>query len=312
MKIINAPAALDPPIGRVCAAIGMFDGVHLGHQQVIRQAVADAHQHEATSLCVTFDCHPATIISPQRAPRLIQSLPQRLAAIESLGIDATIILNFDEPMSRVAAADFIRQLNGDIGEIKSLCVGAKFAFGQNRRGNVELLQQLGEELNFTVHGLAAVALDGEIISSTRIRQAITEGRLDAAIQMLGREYALGGDVIKGDQRGRELGCPTANLDCTGRCLPPTGVYAAHAKVGQKTHRAAVNIGHRPTVSGPDTTLHVEAHLLDFSGDLYGEHLELTFVDKLRDEQRFDSIDDLKEQIALDLTAARARFHLPQS
>ena len=163
-------------------------------------------------------------------------------------------------------------------------------------------------MKFVVHGLSNLSLDGETVSSTRIRAAIAEGQLDAAGQMLGREYALAGEVVKGDQRGSELGLPTANLDITDLCTPPNGVYAAHSEVNGTTHRAAVNIGLRPTVAEAEpTTLHVEAHLLDFEGDLYGEELTLTFVGKLRDETKFDSLDTLKTQIEKDLVSARYLF-----
>ena len=307
MKIISSANEFAAPCGRVCMAIGMFDGVHLGHQQVIRQAVTDAHQHEATSLCVTFDQHPATIIAPERTPNLIQSLSQRLNAIETLGVDATLLLEFDEPMSRVTAPDFMHNLYRDLGEIKSLCVGAKFAFGHNREGNVDLLKQLGQELSFTVHGLASVALNEETISSSNIRQAIKTGHFDAANQMLGREHALAGKVVRGDGRGRKLGFPTANLDVFGLCIPPNGVYAAHVLVKGQTHRAAVNIGLRPTIKDPEPRLHVEAHVLDFEGDVYDEDLEITFVGKLRDEEKFESLEELKTQIAADIQKARTLF-----
>ena len=307
MKIISSANELAAPCGHLCAAIGMFDGVHLGHQQVIRQAITDAHQHEATSLCVTFDRHPATVIAPERAPGLIQSLSQRLDAIETLGVDSTLLLKFDEPMSRITAQDFVRNLHRDLGEIKSLCVGAKFAFGHNREGNVDLLKQLGQDLDFTVHGLASVALNGETISSSSIRQAIKSGDFDAASQMLGRENALAGKVIRSDGRGRELGFPTANLDITGLCIPPSGVYAAHVLVEGQTHRAAVNIGLRPTVKEPEPRLHVEAHILDFEGDLYDEDLEITFIEKLRDEEEFESLEELQKQIATDIQKARTLF-----
>jgi riboflavin kinase/FMN adenylyltransferase len=307
MKIIHDARELQTATGRVCCAIGMFDGVHLGHQQVIRQAVSDAHQLEAASLCVTFDQHPAKVIAPERAPCLIQNLPQRLAAIEALGVEAALVLPFDEVMSQIPAEAFIRGLHVDLGRIHSICVGAHFAFGHGRDGNLELLQQLGQEMKFIVHGLSNLSLDGETVSSTRIRATIAEGQLDAAGQMLGREYALAGEVVKGDQRGRELGFPTANLDVTDLCTPPNGVYAAHAEVNGATHRAAVNIGLRPTVAEVEPTLHVEAHLLDFEGDLYGEVLTLTFVGKLRDEKPFDSLDALKAQIEKDIVQARYLF-----
>ena len=307
MKILHDARELQTATGRVCCAIGMFDGVHLGHQQVIRQAVSDAHQLEAASLCVTFDQHPAKVIAPERAPRLIQNLPQRLAAIEALGVEAALVLPFDEVMSQIPAEAFIQGLHVDLGRIHSICVGAHFAFGHGRDGNLELLQQLGQDMKFIVHGLSNLSLDGETVSSTRIRAAIAEGQLDAAGQMLGREYALAGEVVKGDQRGSELGFPTANLDITDLCTPRKGVYAAHAEVNGATHRAAVNIGLRPTVAEPEPTLHVEAHLLDFEGDLYGEVLTLTFVGKLRDEKPFDSLDALKAQIEKDIVQARYLF-----
>ncbi len=307
MKILHDARELQNATGRVCCAIGMFDGVHLGHQQVIRQAVSDAHQLEAASLCVTFDQHPAKVIAPERAPRLIQTLSQRLDAIETLGVEAALVLPFDEVMSQIPAVAFIQGLHVDLGRIHSICVGAHFAFGHGRDGNLELLQQLGQDMKFIVHGLSNLSLDGETVSSTRIRAAISEGQLDAAGQMLGREYALAGKVIKGDQRGRELGFPTANLDITDLCTPPNGVYAAHAEVKGVTHRAAVNIGLRPTVAETEPTLHVEAHLLDFEGDLYGEDLFLTFVGKLRDEQAFDSLEALKAQIEKDIVQARYLF-----
>lgn len=307
MRILHDARELQSPNGRVCCAIGLFDGVHLGHQQVLRQAVSDAHQLEATPLCVTFSQHPAQVLAPEHAPGLIQHLPQRLAAIEALGIEATLVLPFDEAMSQIPAEVFIQGLYVDLGRIHSICVGAHFAFGHQRQGNVELLQRIGQEMNFIVHGLASISLDDETVSSTRIRQAIETGQLDAAGQMLGREYALTGEVIQGDQRGRELGYPTANLKVDGLCLPPNGVYAAHAQVGEATHRAAVNIGLRPTMADPEPTLHVEAHLLDFEGDLYGQDLALTFVGKLRDETKFDSVDTLKTQIEKDLVSARYLF-----
>ena len=173
--------------------------------------------------------------------------------------------------------------------------------------NVKLLHQLGQELNFVAHGTASVSLDGETVSSTRIRQAIAGGQLDLAGQMLGREYALAGKVIRGDQRGRELGFPTANLEITGRCTPPNGVYAAHAEVDGKPYRDAVNIGLRPTLKDPEPVLHVEAYLLDFDGEIYDRVCTLTFVGKLREEQSFDSLDGLRAQIEKDVVQARYLF-----
>lgn len=169
-------------------AIGFFDGVHLGHQQIIRQTIADARRREGQALVLTFDCHPNTVVAPARVPPLIYPLSQKLRAIESLGIDTLLLIHFDKGFSAQSGEAFVRNLAGDLGNLRSLCVGANFAFGARRSGNVELLKRLGQELRFQVHGMAAVSLDGRAVSSTRIREAIAAGRLDRASQMLGRAY----------------------------------------------------------------------------------------------------------------------------
>jgi len=307
MKILAHACELPPGPRKICAAIGVFDGVHLGHQQVIRQTLADARQHEALALVVTFDCHPNSVVAPDRVPPMIYSLPQRLRALASLGVDTALLIHFDQAFSAQTGEVFVRGLARDFGRVHSICVGSEFTFGHKRSGNVALLKTLGRELKFIVHGLAAVALDGEMVSSTRIRDAIRIGDLDTASQMLGRAYALAGTVVRGDQRGRTLDFPTANLDTTGLVLPPAGVYAAHALVRGKHWQAAVNIGCRPTVAQPAATIQVEAHLLDFSGDIYGEEMEITFVEKLRDEQKFPSLAELQTQIQRDIATARALF-----
>ena len=307
MTIIHAASDLKPGHKKVCVAIGVFDGVHLGHQQVIRQAVSDAEQQEGVAVVITFDRHPNTIVAPERVPPLIYSLPQKLRAIAGLGADTSMVVRFDEAFSRQTGEEFIRGLARDFRRIHSVCVGSTFTFGHKRSGNVALLTKLGEELHFIVHGLAAVSLDEQVVSSTRIREAIRAGQLDAASQMLGRAYSLAGTVMRGDQLGSKLGFPTANIDATGLILPPSGVYAVHAHVQGKHFRAALNIGHRPTVQSPTPQLRVEAHLLDFAGDLYGQEMEITFVEKLRDEARFPSLKALQAQIARDVAAARGLF-----
>jgi len=307
MNIIHAASELSPRDRKVCVAIGMFDGVHLGHQQIIRQTIAAARQHEGIALVITFDRHPNAVVAPQRVPDLIQPLQQKLRVIESLGTDALLLIHFDRAFSEQSGDAFIRNLVRDLGQVHSLSVGAAFAFGHKRSGNVALLKKLGEELKFTVHGVAAVSLDGQPVSSTRIREAIRAGRLDAASQMLGRAYSLAGRVVQGDGVGHELGFPTANLDVPGLVLPPNGVYAAHAQVGNAAHRAVLNIGHRPTLRRPTPQLTLEAHLLDFSGNLHGKEIEITFLSRLRDEKKFPSAAKLKEQIARDIAEARKQF-----
>jgi riboflavin kinase/FMN adenylyltransferase len=246
------------------------------------------------------------IVAPARVPPLIQSNSQKLRTLEALGVDVTWLIQFDEKFSQQTGETFVRRLHAELGHLLSVCVGSEFTFGHKRSGSVSLLQQLGGELHFDVHGLAAVALDGQVVSSTRIRDAISRGELDAADQMLGRTYALDGRVVRGDQLGRKLGFPTANLDVPGRILPPNGVYAAHADTSAMSHRAVVNIGVRPTV-GDAIMRRVETHLLDFDGDLYGQQLEITFAQRLRDEKKFASLDELKHQIAADITVARQWF-----
>jgi riboflavin kinase / FMN adenylyltransferase len=307
MKVFQQVNQLNAPKRKVCLAIGVFDGVHLGHQQIIRQTINDARQHEAVALIVTFDKHPSAIVAPDHVPPLIYSPAQKVRAIAALGADALLEIPFDRPFSQQSGEIFIRSLAGDLGRIHSICVGADFVFGHQRSGNVPLLRQLGAELQFQVHGLAAIALDGQIVSSTRIREAIRAGNFDAASQMLGRAYTVAGKVIRGDQLGQTLGFPTANLDTPGLLLPPHGVYAAHARVGAVNHRAVLNIGIRPTVQSPAALPRLEAHLLDFTGNLYGQELEITFTAKLRDEIKFSSVEALRAQIQRDVAAARAAF-----
>ncbi|HAM72327.1 MAG TPA: hypothetical protein DCM86_11845 [Verrucomicrobiales bacterium] len=307
MRVIQQPVDLKPEGRRICAAIGVFDGVHLGHQQVIRRALGDARHAEALSVVITFDRHPSTVVAPARAPLMLYTNPQKLRTLQQLGVDVVLMIPFTGEFSRIGGEEFIRSLARDIGQLKSLSVGSEFAFGARRSGNVALLQKLGAELGFTVHGLAAVALDGETVSSTRIRQAIADGRLDEADQMLGRTWSLSGRVVPGKQLGRTLGFPTANLDTTGLILPPTGVYVAHVVVEGVPHRAVLNIGLRPTVEGAAPAPRVEVHLLGFNGELYGAELEVFFILRLREERKFASLEELRRQIALDVETAARMF-----
>jgi riboflavin kinase/FMN adenylyltransferase len=304
VKIIRAANELGNGSRKVCVAIGVFDGVHLGHQQIIRQTVSDAHGHDAVALVVTFDKHPNAIVAPERVPPQIFSRSQKMRAIESLGADALLEIHFDKAFSEKTGEAFIHELAQDFGKIHSICVGADFVFGHKRSGNVALLKRLGAEMLFQVHGLAAVSLDGQVVSSTRIREMIRAGDFDAASQMLGRPYAICGRIVEGDRLGRQLGFPTANLDTANLILPPNGVYAASTKFNGQFYRVALNIGTRPTVAA-QPQLRVEAHLLDFNGNLYGTELELELDAKLRDEHKFTSAAELRKQIQLDIAAVRA-------
>ncbi len=306
MNVIHADAAELNAGGRpVCAAIGVFDGVHLGHQRVLQQTISDAVRFQGISAAVTFDRHPNAIVAPGNVPALIYPLAKKLEVFAALGIDTACVIRFDKAFSQISGEQFVRDLARDFGKILSVCVGANFMFGHRRSGNVALLNEIGGQLGFAVHAAPDVDFDGQPVSSTRIRDAIRSGDFVLAGQMLGRPYSLCGAVIRGRQLGRTLGFPTANIDVTGILVPPTGVYVAEGRVGAEWHRAAVNIGHRPTVQSGDLQIHVEAHFLDFDRDIVGQDLELIFLKKLREEKKFPSSDALRAQIAQDIVQTRS-------
>ena len=304
MNVIHAAADLNPGPGGVCLAIGVFDGVHLGHQCVIGRARQEARQHGAISVVVTFDRHPNAVVAPQNVPPLIYPLWKKLQVIAALGLDAACVIHFDKAFSEISGEQFIRGLARDFKAMRAICVGETFMFGRRRSGDVALLKALGGELGFALHALPDVLLGGQPVSSTRIREAVRALQFDLAGQMLGRPYTLCGPVIAGARLGRKLGFPTANLDVAGTLVPPPGVYAADARWGGETRRAAVNIGRRPTMYSSEGGLCVEAHLLDFAGDIYGQEIELTFLKKLREERQFPSAAALQAQIAQDVEESK--------
>jgi riboflavin kinase / FMN adenylyltransferase len=289
---------------RVCAAIGVFDGLHLGHQAVLGRAEADAAAVGGKVVVVTFDRHPNSVVAPERTPAPIYPLEQKLRVLGTMAVDATWVIRFDTSFSRIAAEDFVRQLARDFAPLHSLCVGTGFTFGYRRGGNLELLERLGHELGFQVHGLAAVELGGEVVSSTRIREAIRAGDLGVATAMLGRPYSVAGLVVRGDEMGRRMGIPTANLAVRELALPPDGVYAAEVLLDGRRQPAVLNIGCRPTLRQATPSRQFEVHLLDFAGDLYGRDLEVVFRRRLRGERRFASLVELEAQIRRDVGEAR--------
>jgi riboflavin kinase / FMN adenylyltransferase len=305
MRIIHQAGELALGGRSVSVAIGIFDGVHLGHQRILSRTVSDARRHDATSAAITFDRHPNAIVAPDRTPPMIYSLGQRLRGIGALGIETTWLIRFDRAFSEQSGEAFVRDLARESGQIQSICIGRDFTFGHKRTGNVALLKTLGQELGFVINALAPVSCDGKVISSTRIREAIQNGDLQAASQMLGRLYSVAGRVVPGQQLGKQLGFPTANLDVTGLALPPNGVYAGSAQVAGRRYQAVANIGYRPTLQQPEPTICIEVHLLNFCGDIYDQEVEFQFTKRLRAEEKFPSIDALKGQIEKDITAARA-------
>lgn len=302
MKVIRHAAEFHSPDREVCFAIGMFDGVHLGHQRVLRQAREDAAHSGAVAAAVTFDQHPASVIAPDRAPPLIYSLPQRLRVIGAMGIETILLIHFDRAFSEQSAEGFINELASHF-KIESICVGSRFAFGHQRAGNFALLQALGQQLGFAVRGVPPVRWGDSKVSSTRIRQAILNGDLSLVRDLLGRPYSVAGEVIRGEQLGRKLGFPTANLDVAGLALPPHGVYAGRVNADGRVRVAVANIGSRPTLNRPQPSRRFEVHVPGFRGDLYGRELEFEFRKRLRGEQKFDSLEALRDQIEKDVTAA---------
>ncbi len=287
----------------VCFAFGMFDGVHLGHQHVIRSALLDAAAHGALSGAVTFDRHPLSVIHPERSPLLLQPLAARLRAFEALGVDTTLVIPFTPEFSQITGEAFIEQLARDAGRIRSISVGNGFHFGHERSGDVPVLKILGHRLGFTANACAPVSIGDSRVSSSRVRKCLRAGQLKEASELLGRPYSVSGRVQPGDQLGRRIGVPTANLDVRGLELPPHGVYAVRVTHQSRVLPGVLNLGVRPTVTaaGP---LRFEVHLLDFTGELLGEELEVRLVARLREELRFANLEALTAQIRSDIEAAR--------
>lgn len=290
--------------GPVFFAIGVFDGVHLGHRAVITRALADARAAGGHAIVATFDPHPAKILRPEKAPHLLTSTAHKLRIIRSLGIDHILALPFTSEFAATEPAVFIRDLAAAC-ELREICVGHEWAFGKHRAGNLALLDQLGHELGFEEVGVHAVEIDGEVVSSTLIRAAIEQGEFAKAARLLGREYSILGTVKRGAQLGRKLGFPTANLAAHNEQFPPNGVYAVDVRLDGEIRRGVANIGVRPTVENASGERLLEVHLFDFSGDLYETDLEVTFRRFIRSERKFPSLEELRAQITADAEDARA-------
>ncbi len=304
MRILRSISELADLPGPVTLSIGVFDGVHLGHQAVLRGAMEDAAENGATAVALTFDPHPARILRPDRAPRLLTSTPHKARLIEALGVPYLLIVSFDSNFAEQSPEAFIRALAAASGPLRKICVGEEWAFGHNRSGNVGLLRKLGGELGFSVAETPAVSVDGATVSSTRIRHAVELGNLDVARLLLGRDYTILGTVEAGDRLGREIGFPTANLRAHNEQFPPDGVYAVRVQIDDANLPGVANVGYRPTVATGVSHRKLEVHIFDFDGDLYGRDIDVDFVSFLRGERKFSGLDALKAQIAAD--AARAR------
>jgi len=299
MEIFKDLASLGSLRGPVYLAIGIFDGVHRGHQALIEEAQADAKKTGGTAVVMTFEPHPMLFFQRSEAPRRLSNPRHKELLLERQGVTHLAVLPFEAARAGQTAEEFVADLRAACRPLGGVVVGADWRFGKERGGDVVLLRRMG---GFEVDGIPAVTVGGEAISSTSIRQAVGRGDLVSAEAALGRPYAVFGPVVAGARRGHELGFPTANIVVDGLQLPPDGVYAVQARLGESWLRGVANLGVRPTIS-TDAARVLEVHLLDFKGDLYGREMEVQFFRFLRGEKKFTSLDELRAQIACDIALA---------
>jgi riboflavin kinase/FMN adenylyltransferase len=308
MEVVTDPSQCPRPPGGAVVTIGVYDGVHLGHRALIGRVRAMAAELGASSAVVTFDRHPATVVRPDSAPLLLTDLEQRLELLGSTGVDYTLVIPFDRDRAAESADDFVREILVEKLGCVAVVVGHDFHFGRDRGGNVPMLQEMGADLGFDVLGINLVADDdaSEVVSSTRIRGLLREGDVAGAARLLGRPHEVRGVVQHGDARGRELGFPTANVAVPADILlPADGIYAGwYERPDGTVHPTAMSLGRRPTFYADADLSLLECYLLDFDGDLYDERAKVRFVERLRGEVKFDSVDALVEQMSHDVDEAR--------
>ena len=309
MQVVTDLSTSPWPNERSVITIGAYDGVHLGHRAVISQVRERAAAIGARSVVVTFDRHPASVVRPDAAPRLLTNTDQKLELLASTGVDAVVVVQFSEAQAREIPSDFVKRVIVDALQTSVVIVGTNFHFGHMRQGNITLLREMGERHDFTCEPVVLVERgDGidEPVSSTAIRRALAGGEIATANRMLGRTYEVRGTVVAGDQRGRTIGFPTANVEIpNGMCIPSDGVYAGvYRRPDGSEHPCAINLGRRPTFYENAEHSLLEAYLMDFSGDLYGETAAVQFVSFLRSERQFSGIDQLKDQLQVDIRHAR--------
>jgi len=289
------------------ATIGTFDGVHLGHQVILQRLLTLAHQHQGETVVVSFHPHPRQVLQPHDTSlRLLQTIDEKIAVLRSLGIDKLLLVPFTPAFAQLTADEFMQQILVDTLHVEHLLIGYDHRFGRDRSGGLPELRAKGQQFGFSVEEIPAQQIDDANISSTKIRDALLAGDVAQAARLLGRPYSLSGGVVQGDQRGRQMGYPTANIQVPDahKLLPANGVYAVWVTLPDGSrYPAMLNAGNRPTVDG--IRYAIEAHLFDFQGDLYGKSLEVAFVERLRNEQRFPSLEALIAQLAVDAVAARA-------
>ncbi len=284
--------------------IGTFDGVHLGHQEIVRSLAGRAHAEGSLAVVLTFYPHPAVVLGKRMAPFYLTTPEERAEILGAHGADVIVTLNFTRRLSQTSARDFVSLLKSHLG-MRFMLVGPDFALGRNREGNVQMLAELGREFGYQLETVPPVEIGGQPVSSSRIRAALAAGDLEVVAQLLGRPYDLVGQVVPGDGRGRSIGVPTANLSLwPERAIPKSGVYVSRALVNGREWGSVTNIGVHPTFTSTTDHPHVETHLLNFNEDIYGQDLRLVFLARLRDEQRFPNADSLVAQIRQDIARAR--------
>lgn len=287
--------------------LGVFDGLHLGHQEIMRKVVERARAVDAVATAITFDPHPRALLYPDSAPPMLQTLDQRLANLEVLGIEQTIVIPFTREFSGQPAENFLADIIYDRLQAREVYLGKGFAFGKDRGGNIELLRVMSEKLGFIADEVEEVQLRGMRISSSKIRKLLAEGYVNLARRLLGRPYGVEGVIIRGNRRGHTIGFPTANLKPQNRVIPKFGVYATATLIDGSWRKSITNIGVRPTFES-DADPSIETYVFDFDGDLYGDVLRVRFLHRIRDERKFNGIDELKAQIEKDSNRARNYFH----
>ena len=286
--------------------LGVFDGLHLGHQLIMRTVVERAKAVGAIPTVITFDPHPRAILHPTSSPPLLQTLDQKVEGFGVLGIEQTNVVPFTKEFSLVRAQDFLSDVVNDRLHAKEVYLGKGFAFGHNREGNIDLLRRVSSTLGFFADEVPEVRIRGRRVSSSRIRELLLQGKVNLARRMLGRPYGVEGRVTRGDERGHKLGFPTANLRPQNRVIPARGVYVTGTLIDGQWHRSVTNVGVRPTFK-TDSEPSVETFVLNWTGDLYGDVIRVRFLHRLRDEKRFGSIEDLKNQITRDVQRATDYF-----
>lgn len=286
--------------------LGVFDGLHLGHQLIIRTVADRARASGAVPTAITFDPHPRAVLHPESSPPLLQTLDQKVEGFGILGIEQTIVVRFTEEFSQIRAEDFLRDVVRERLQAREVYLGRGFNFGHNREGNIELLRRIGGDLGFVAGEVPEVRLRGQRVSSSKIRELLAAGRVNLARRMLGRPYGVEGLVVRGDERGHMLGFPTANLHPQNRVIPAHGVYVTGTLIDGQWRRSVTNVGTRPTFETA-TEPSVETFVINWSGDLYGDVIRVRFLYRLRDERKFASLEDLKAQIENDVARAENYF-----